>query len=159
MQASSNTAPTMMDMVRGSQALVAIPRTVPDAGGCSVLVTAIKKIRIPTESASAKFRTNVPSCGKKSNWDENNSQEKAEPTRRPRTWPPISERGVPDRLEGCMNTMRTLDANPAAIAASDNESTKSRTASIAVVASPAWTQYALGERRNCGSIMRRLTEI
>ena len=49
----------MIDMMNGSQALVAIPSTAPAAGGCSVSVVDMTSMRIPTEAARIPPRRSV----------------------------------------------------------------------------------------------------
>ena len=49
----------MIDIVNGSQALVAIPSTVPAAGGCSVSVVDMISMSIPTEAARIPPRRSV----------------------------------------------------------------------------------------------------
>ena len=46
----------IMAVVDGFQSRVAIPNTVPAAGGCSVSVTAMIRIRTPTERARLRSR-------------------------------------------------------------------------------------------------------
>ena len=67
--------------------------------------------------------------------------------------PPTNDLVVAVGLEGCTNRMTTLEPKPAAKAARDKESTKSKMPSIARVASPAWSRYWEACRENFGSMM------
>ena len=113
----------MIGIVNGSKALVAIPSTVPAAGACSVSVVDMASMRTPTEAARIAPRRRVAPVRTSSSGVENSRRENPRPMSAPRTWPPIKDRGVAERLEGFTNTIRTLEPRPAARAASEREST------------------------------------
>jgi len=143
----------IMPVVSKSQDRVAIPNSVPAAGGCSVSVTAMTIISKPTETARLKLRTEDRSTRNASTGEANKSNENADPNKRARACPPTNDRVVAVGLDGCTNKITMLAPKPAARAAWDKESTKSKIASIARVASPAWSRYREAYCENFASMM------
>ena len=77
--ASSKTAPMIIPAVSSSHGLVAIPNTVPAAGGCSVSVMAMTSINKPTDTAKLRFRTGDKSSRNVSTGEANNSTAESRP--------------------------------------------------------------------------------
>ena len=98
--ASNSTATTITATVFRSHGRVAMASTVPAAGGCSVSVRAIERIRTPTEVANPRlYSTRAPS--KNSDTGAANSRRaNAEPIPNPRIWPPHRESNEADLLDG-----------------------------------------------------------
>ena len=90
----------IMAIVDGSQLRVEKPSTVPAAGGCSVSVTAITRIKTPTERARLRSYTMPKSSKKSATGAANRTRERAEPKSIARPWPPIKERAWAEWLEG-----------------------------------------------------------
>lgn len=107
----------IIPVVSKSQEGVAIPSTVPAAGGCSVSVTAMIMISKPTDTARLKLRTGDRSARNVSTGEANKSTENAGPIKRAKPCPPTNDRRVADGLEGCRNRISTLAPKAAANAA------------------------------------------
>ena len=78
----------------------AIPKLVPDAGGCSVSVTTIKKIEVPTAIEYIKSDESNEECGINAH---------KEPQSKPTICPPITLLGLAVIFLGKANTINTLE--------------------------------------------------
>jgi len=78
--ASNPTAPMMLKKISTSNSLLAMPRAVPAAGGCSVLVIAMRSIEPPTAKANERCSTVDLSCKNISTGAKNRMAEKIEPS-------------------------------------------------------------------------------
>ena len=76
---------------------IATPKAVPAAGGCSVSITTIIKIEIPTASEYAEIEYKKEGCG---------SKVQREPERRPTMWPPMTFLGLAVTFFGIAKTMK-----------------------------------------------------
>jgi len=83
----------------GEKPVIAIPRAVPLAGGCSASKATIKKMEIPTASEYTRIDEMTNECGIKAH---------NEPEKRPMRWPPITRRGAAVMFLGMVNTIKAV---------------------------------------------------
>ena len=87
---------------------VTTPRDVPEAGGCSVSVTTMRKMESPTANAYTTV------AGRKAEWG---IQLQRDPAASPTRWPPTTFLGLAVMLLGMANTINTVEPREAMITA------------------------------------------
>ena len=109
---------------------VTTPRAVPEAGGCSVSVTTMRKIESPTANAYTTV------AGRKVEWG---IRLQREPAASPTRCPPTTFLGLAVMLLGMANTINTVEPREAMITACC-KLRKINTTNTASVANKLWTK-------------------
>jgi len=107
----------------GEGPMIATPKAVPDAGGCSISAITITKIESPTASEYTITDCKKEGCGIK---------EHKEPDKRPTRCPPITLLGLAVMLLGIANTIKAVAPIDAIITACSILKSKSTTKVVRV---------------------------
>jgi hypothetical protein len=116
------------------------PSAVPAAGGCSVLVTTITRIPMPTAKAAIISRMNLESSEAYPNAGISSNPEKIEPVITATTCPPMTLLGEAATLLGTTKTVKAVDATATTMATLSTASSTSSMANRDPVARPHWNR-------------------